>query len=594
MTPRYLMLVSWGRGHREAYLAKSLVPPGLSQAFAADSVLVFNNATCGCVRLPNDQGAVIGDLFHRHGAQRSIETLDETAGEAILNDSGDKLIRSYWGGYIAVICNPGSVRVIRDPSGALPCYAVQLEGLTALASDVETLCATGLVSPSVDWHGLERFLYSAGLPTTQTAIERVSELLPGTALKFCDGERKNETCWSPWDYVAKDSGRDPAENAERLKRVVTNCAQAWTARFDRPIVTISGGLDSSIVAACFKSVRDQLLCLTMFTDDAAGDERVFARALCDSLGYDLVAKRYVVDDIDICEASGAHLPRPIGRTQSLAYEKALVQLAIESGADCFVTGNGGDNVFAYSQSATSILDRFRFEGFGAGIFQTLNDVRRLTGCSAFQAIRAAVKVGRAPSPAYQWRPDIRFLRRDVIAAQSRNALSHPWLEAPDGALPGQSAHISGLLRVQQNLLPKRSQYAPVINPLLAQPIVEECLNIPSWQWCSGGMNRAVARTAFAHDLPQSIIERNVKGTPDSFSMQIIERYRPAIMERLLDGHLVGHNLIDRVALETRLRDESPTLGAERVRILDLLDTEAWIDHWNDHRSRRFWDEFSAD
>lgn len=584
MTPRYLLLVFGDVEHRDAFIAKFPVPPGLARTFATDFVVAYTCEHCGSVLLPNSRGLVIGDLFHRHGANRPLAALDEAAGEAILEESGNKLIRSYWGGYIAAICNPGSIKVMRDPSGALPCYVAHSVGLSAFSSDVGTLCEAGLAFPSVDWDGLERILYSAGLPTSRTAIERVSELLPGTALTFCDGEKITESCWSPWDHVAIDPSRNAGDNAERLKRVVASCVRAWAARFNRPVLTVSGGLDSSIVAACLSAMRDQLLCLTMFTDDAAGDERIFARALCDHFEYELVERRYVVEDIDINAASGSHLPRPVGRTQSLAYEKALVHLAHEANADCFLTGNGGDNVFAYSQSATSILDRFRYEGIGSGVFQTLKDVRTLTGCSAFQAIRDAMKVGRQPSPSYRWRPDTRFLHQDVIAAQSKQALSHPWLAAPPWSLPGQSAHISGLLRVQQNLVPKRSQHAPVVNPLLSQPIVEECLHIPSWQWCTGGVNRAIARIAFANDLPQSIVTRSSKGTPDSFSVQVIESFRIAITERLLDGHLASRGLIDRAALEARLQDERPTLGAEHVRILDLLDTEAWIDHWKGYPS----------
>jgi asparagine synthase (glutamine-hydrolysing) len=96
-----------------------------------------------------------------------------------------------------------------------------------------------------------------------------------------------EMAWSPWDHV------EPAlvpveEKAERLERIVRQSVQGWAAAAGRVVLGVSGGLDSSIVAACLAGPSRATTCVTLFTRDPAGDERDYARILCASLGLRLV------------------------------------------------------------------------------------------------------------------------------------------------------------------------------------------------------------------------------------------------------------------------------------------------------------------
>lgn len=118
-----------------------------------------------------------------------------------------------------------------------------------------------------------------------------------------------------------------------------------------------------------------------------------------------------------------------------------------------------------------------------------------------------------------------------------------------------------------------------MNPLLSQPIVETCLSIPSWQWRAGGRDRAVARAAFANSLPAMVLDRKVKGTPDPFCGAIIRHKRQELRERLLDGQLAAHGLVDSGAIEDALRADRATSSAENVRLLELVNAEAWTTVW---------------
>lgn len=577
MRPRFLLLVSAPEALADL-VAEAARATGLTPAGQAGPVAALVNAGCAC--LPADgQGLVLGTLFHRNGPARALNKFLPAAQARLAVGGRAVLLRDYWGGYVAAFRNETATEILRDPSGALPCYWARKGGAALLASDAELLRAAGAVSARFDWPALGRFLYAGGLPTPETAIEGVHELLPGFALQAGDGEPAAEPWWSPWDFASSEPDENIVATAERLRRTVHACAAAWSSRASKPLMSLSGGLDSSIVAACVAATGADAACLTMFADDPANDERGFARLLCERVGLPLVERAYTFDAIDIDAPLGFHLPRPVGRTQDQAYERAHIDVAVGQGHDAFITGNGGDNVFGYSQSAAPIADRLLHDGFSAGTMRALRDVCRQTGSGPLRAARAALRLARGPR-AYRWRPNPSLLHPDLVAANAATPLTHPWLAAPAGALPGKAAHIAALLRVQQSLEPGRGRHAPVVHPLLSQPIVEACLAIPSWQWRLDGRDRALARRAFAADLPAAIIERRTKGAPDQFCTGIVRHYRDGIRARLLDGRLAGQGMVDRVAIERMLLPEREPSGMETVRLLELVNVEAWLNAWS--------------
>jgi asparagine synthase (glutamine-hydrolysing) len=109
----------------------------------------------------------------------------------------------------------------------------------------------------------------------------------------------------------------------------------------------------------------------------------------------------------------------------------------------------------YSQSAAALADRMLREGLGAGALRTFRDICAQTGAGPVRVLRAALRIARQPA-AYRWKPRLAFLHPDLVEAARQDELSHPWLDAPDRALPGKAAHVAGLLRVQLTLEPDRS------------------------------------------------------------------------------------------------------------------------------------------
>jgi asparagine synthase (glutamine-hydrolysing) len=580
MTPRYLVLVA-ADAELPGQAAQLAARTGLIVARAAPPFAVLVNQACRCLAVDVD-AVVVGTVFPRHGPPRALAAFDDSARTALASGGNAALLAAYWGGYLAVRTRAGAVEVLRDPSAALPCYRAQAKGVATFASDLALLSDAGATLGGVAWEALGQLLHGCGLPTTATALAGVTTLLPGAAIALEDRVERPLPGWSPWDFVAPRTGEETATTAERLRRTVEQCVAGWASLYRRPLVSLSGGLDSSIVAACLARSGSDTTCMTLFTDDPAGDERSFARDVCTHLDLPLVEARYTLDAVDLGHALGAHLPRPLGRAEAQPYETAHREAAARIGADAFFTGNGGDNVFGFSQSAAALADRALHEGPGAGTFATLRDICRQTGAGPLRVVRAAVEIARRP-PGYTWKPSPAFLDPDLVAALADVPLSHPWLEAPPWALPGKAAHIAGLVRAQPTLESDRGRTIPLVNPLLSQPIMEACLAIPSWHWRDNGHDRAVARTAFAERLPPSIVARRVKGTPDPFCGEIVRRKRDELRARLMDGQLARHRILDPGAIEEALRPGRPSGGEQNARLLELVNAEAWATAWSSPR-----------
>jgi asparagine synthase (glutamine-hydrolysing) len=573
MSPRYLLVVGDDRRDRPDLLQSLSRRTGLAPAFSSPQVAALANSGCRCIAL-GEAGCIVGSLFQRNGPARPLTGLTQNEAVSVAGSGGRALLSTFWGGYVAAIAGLDTVRILRDPSGTFPCYYAIGDGITLFASDAEILVAAN-APVEIDYEEVGRQVYRAFVPVPATALRGIRELLAGFTLRVSTNNQ--ESSWSPWDHVV-DRDDEPADAAARLRRIVQHSIHSWASTRSRLLLSVSGGLDSSIIAACLARAGADTVCLTMFADDPAGDERTFARALCEHLGMPLIERPYRLEDIDITEPLAAHLPRPRDRTQANAYERVHLEVASETGADAFVTGNGGDNVFGYSQSAAPVADRYLAEGLRSGMVRSLLDVCRQTGCSIFDAMGQAWRLAHRP-PAHHVRPTPLFLHPDFAAAIGPAELRHPWLDAPSHALPGKAAHISTILRVQPNLEASRGAHLPVLSPLLSQPIIEACLRIPSWEWRAGGRDRSLARRAFGADLPPAVLNRRVKGTPSRFAARLLDHFRGPIRERLLGGRLAAHRIIDVAAVEQLLTGERPVPDLERVRILELVNAEAWIDHW---------------
>lgn len=532
------------------------------------------------------RGIILGSLFAR-GVVQPIRELDAAEQARIGATRGGHLIEHYWGPYVAILSAPDGQRVdiVRAPLGELPCYVLDVEGATVIASDVALLIAFGLFTPTIAWDEVARHLATRDMRSPATCLRGLRELPGGERLGIAGGKKAVEPLWSPWIFADRSRQVDDAdEAARRLRDAALECVAARASEHGQVMLMLSGGLDSSIAASCLAQQGLPFHCLTLVTEDAIGDERDYARLVSQSLGAALTEAYRDVSRIDIERSGARHLPRPTVRAFVQESNRLAIEAAREAGAGAIFNGGGGDNVFCSLQSAGPAADRLLTAGPGAAFLRTARDISQLAPASLWAVTSDAAKRAWFGKLAMRHVQDLGFLSPRAASMVGATNL-HPWLVLQPGALPGKAMHIRLMAFTQsyvEGLDPQDS--LPTISPLLAQPLVETCLAVPSWLWFEGGRNRVVARRAFAEDLPEEIIWRRSKGTPDSFVAQIFETHRAVIRRMLADGKLAAHDMIDVPAVLRVLDDPRPVHGDAFRRILQFADVEAWARTWTSSSS----------
>jgi len=550
---------------------------GLQMMVESGSVTVFADPTLPIRRVSGGSGVVVGELFPRDRDLTSVSgALDSTEIDA----TAESLIRSWWGGYVAFLVSdqPHAVHVLRDPSGALGCYRSTCRNVTVLYSNVAIAVELGLVERRLDSSFAAHRLAYPDLRSARTGVVGVRELLAGQMTSLTAKGDTETCCWTPWTFASpKQAIADRAEAVALVKAEVERCVSTWASRSGAILLELSGGLDSSIVAACLQGRSAPVSALTVATPGAEGDERMYAALVADRTGLALESLVLVADAADAIRIPQRLTARPGAGLLQQVTNSAISDFVAGRHIDSFFGGGGGDNVFCFLGTAAPAADVLRVQGFSALFWRTLDDLAAIHGCTRWAACRLALKRAFRRPPT--WRQNRLFLADEAIPPEPD---VHPWLDRPHNALPGKIEHIASLMRIQNAPDGKdRVEIAPVRYPLLSQPLVELCLRIPSWMWVAGGHNRSIARDAFRDRLPAEVLQRRGKGDYTSFCGAAFSRQRQALAGLLLDGWLARDGLLDRGSIEAYLRNVEVPKDLDFFRLLEISAVETWARSWSE-------------
>lgn len=528
------------------------------------------SAETTCLMDPVGPLALFGDVFSAAGDP--VSALAPGQAQAIVTSGGRWLVDNFWGRYVAFWLDPRDGRpwVLRDPSGAVPLYCQQGRDGVLVFTSLAGLPEGRRLGLAPDPDGLAHRLAYPSLPTQPTALAGISEILPGQSLWLDDAAQRAQL-WSPWRFAQDGRDQNPAAATAAVRGAVENAVAALTLRPKRLLLELSGGLDSSIVAASLAAAPRTWRAATLVTPGADGDERAYARAVADRWQVELAELSLGTGDLDLLTPPVQPGVAPSGYAILAAVDGAFTRCAGHDDAT-LISGTGGDNVFCALRSAAPLLDRFQDQGVRAA-YRTLADLARLTQASSRQILTAGLRYWRTDRQRpVRWLSDTSFLAASAIP----RLVPHPWLARPPGSRPGTRAHIAAILRAHAvTATLERARTGRMLFPLLAQPVMEACLAIPSWRWIEQGVDRAVARAAFADRLPASVLARRTKGRLGSLLAPAYDRDRKRIGERLCDGQLAAMALVDRDAIARAIVAPAQSDGTVYMRLLELLDAELW-------------------
>lgn len=256
-----------------------------------------------CTRLDQGAGVILGTIFKRLnptkiGSQHAFFSKSEAG--RVVKTSGRDLIESYWGRFVAFICDSTSDKqwIVRSASGELNCFVTQYCGVNIYFSHLDNVLSLDLVKFSVNWDYVSADLCTFMPERPETGLNEVARMQHGECIEW---EREHVTryeYWHPFDIIASGSIEDAHEAAQAVRAAAKSCTYAWASCYRGILELLSGGLDSSIVLGCLKDAptRPDVVCLNYrHPQDATTDERYFAQLVANQAGAALVEHESTAD-----------------------------------------------------------------------------------------------------------------------------------------------------------------------------------------------------------------------------------------------------------------------------------------------------------
>lgn len=552
------------------------------------------------VSLANGQGVVVGCLFDAPNCGTSLARVSFGSREStrISETGGRSLMSEQWGTYVAFLREVGSnrIRVIKDPTGGLPCLSTELRDVTIVFSCVADYVDLGLGSLTINKAYLHaRLIIEGDFPYIE-GLNEIARIHGGecVTIDYVNHRKsvRREFYWTPLMFEeARNLIEEQHASASAMRAAVKAATHALAARHSRVLTKLSGGLDSSIIAGCLRDAPagTQNTCYTYFIPGNRSSELPWARMAAQHCGV-----RHIEVPIDPATTDLAPVLEMLPAVEPVMGMSYLQRLTVErpiadeTGSTAVFSGDGGDSGFcslSMSHAVTSYLQRF---GPRLEAVRLASQIAARNGTSTQRLLFRSLG---------EWLAGPRRIRNTeaalnscvLVAPELRSAIfkravpsSHRWFTATQQVVPNGLIDRLGMLPYTPAYYFGNDQRATVIEevaPLYSQPALETLLRIPLYRHCEGGRDRALARRAFVDDVPAPILARVWKDRAPGFHRDLIRRNRQFLRELFLDGILVREGLLNRNAVEEVLSGAPTRLQVYPGEILAHMDTEVWVRSW---------------
>lgn len=296
-----------------------------------------------------------GHIFRTRSDTETIVHAYEEYGDQFVRHLNGQFAIALWDG------RRGRLLLARDRVGIRPLF-VQRDGDRWLfGSEVKAILVASRQPRQLDLHGLAHVFTFWGVVGDRTVFRGIRSIPPGCMLILEDGREILTRYWQ-WEFPQRGMHQDMSfvAAAAEVRQRLTDAVRLQL-RADVPVgAYLSGGLDSSLIAALIREHRDvPLRTFSVVFDDVEFDESGFQEAMVRHLGTEHSAVRCTQHDI------GAAFRRLIEHTETPVLRTAPVPLMLlsehvrKSGFRVVLTGEGADEVFGgYDLFKEALIRRF--------------------------------------------------------------------------------------------------------------------------------------------------------------------------------------------------------------------------------------------
>jgi asparagine synthase (glutamine-hydrolysing) len=510
--------------------------------------LVFNGEIYGFAALTRELEHVGANLVDRSDTEVLFRLLQRYGVEATLEKIDGMFAFAFYE------ASSGQLYLARDRFGEKPLYFFERAGTLLFGSEPQAILAHPLCKDaSVNLGAVATFLAFEYLPGSQSLRQGLRKLPPGHLLTFFQSRIEIKSYWHADPDEAGESRSAESEN-ERLERLEAIIDVTVRDRLiaDVPVgVFLSGGVDSSLVAALVARHAPGLTAFTAAMPETSYDETPAAKALTRKLG--LAHEIVQFDDASLVGAFDVLTER---MDEPLADSSLLPTFALCHAArqrvKVAIGGDGADELFAgyinfpVNRFANGLARVPNWTGRAAR--RLLSGVPANSSYMSLSFLLRQLSQGFGVSPARQWAAYMapfapeeldELWQPDVLAAAGRST-EDPVAEllarrGPRRWSAAELIHLFATTYLPENILQKvdrGSMYASleVRAPYLGRTFAEYAMSLPSTDKIRGLATKRLLKQLALRFVPREIVERPKHG----FALPLARLLRGPLRDRVAD------------------------------------------------------------
>lgn len=521
--------------------------------------------------LSNEDGSLVlvcnGEIYDHAALRRELEARghrfrSRSDAEVLIHlyeEHGEGLFERFDGQFAFALFDRrrGAVLLARDRFGVCPLFwwasATGAGGTVLFASEIKALLRHPAAPRRVDLTGLDAVLCFPGLAGPHTLFEGIHSLESGHAM-WVDRDGVRRFRYWDLDYPLCSEPEDDLPEDEHTARLEALLDRAVERRLqaDVPVgVYLSGGLDSSLVAALAARHAPGLASFSITFDDPGMDESRWQREVARACGLTHHEIRFDVGDIAARMAEMMRFAEcPVKETYNVC-SLALAEAARESGVRVVLGGEGADELFA--GYAGYKMDRFRRE-------------RPAGSDSMLEAALEAELNERLWGAELRYEKDLhahRTLRKELYSPGVRarfaafDCTRRPLLDADQvrGRDPiHQRSYLDVKLRLADHLLGDHGDRMAMARgveprfPFLDRDVVEHARTMRPQLKLDGYQEKYILHRIAARHLPRAVIEREKFGFHAPGSPALLQAGVPWVEQLLSPARIARDGVWDPEAI----------------------------------------------
>jgi len=416
-----------------------------------------------------------------------------------------------------------TVFLVRDRAGIKPLFLSVIDKKVIWSSEIKSI-ENYLTRKTVDNTALYDFLTYLYIPTPKTLYKEIKKIFPATITAInLKTLSVNESKY--WTLDVSTEVTDCSSSKIRLKQLIQESVTEQMVS-DVPLgFFLSGGVDSSVIAACIGKEKIGKTAYTVAIEGQNGNESIDAKKVADHLG--LSHKVNTLSELntkEILDKLLDYFDEPFADTSLLP--TYLVSKSVREDCTVALSGDGADELFGgYSwydefsrsfqlqkylpkllQGYTSSLHRAVNKSFCSKILRKLETKFYLSGVELYATLLGGLRT--AQKNKYKKALGISKNYNDYWYFEKY------WKE--ELPIKTRLQYLDFHTYLLDDILPKVDRASMAVSlecrvPFLKKEIIEFAFSIPESIRFYGGEPKGILREVFKGDLPKSVFEKKKSG-----------------------------------------------------------------------------------